>query len=785
MSEDDSNKVSISNNKENNNKEILIGDYIIKKTLGTGTFSVVKLGIHRITQKKVAVKILDKNKIESKDDLERIIREMQILTEMNHQNVIKVFKIYEDENNFSLIMEYCEGGELFNYIVKKQRLSEEESAFFFYQIINGIEYIHSKGIAHRDLKPENLLIGKNKILKIIDFGLSNFYDGKNRLQTPCGSPCYASPEMVKGRKYDGFNIDIWAIGVILFAMLCGFLPFEDDENNNDILFKQIIQNKIDYPPFLSELSLDILHKILVSDPLQRITIEEIKNHEFYLKGEKLYKEYEKFNENEINNNNDISKNKNNQNKAIENSETIKKNNKTEDNYNYDYEKKVLQTTTTTNEKEREKEKEKEDDCNNKNKNNNNTILFLDYLKTDKANKKNNIQHKAPIVTTSNKVENNNNNNNSHENNYINNNNNKKINISNITYNTYNNTMTNCKNSLNQNTNNDIHNLIKINNYEYYGKECKTNNNIESNKKTNYFIKDNNNNNNKGKEGLINLFGLKPKKKIFTKLQIKNHNDKLFGIRNNNNIIDENTNKANSRNKPYKLNFDIIKNSRNSFEKQFRNKFIDEFNNNENTNFVNNIKIINPQDNSINKDKIKEKDNSLKKKLMKYNIRDMKPYNRLVNQINININNITRSAQRNKLDYYIKPNFTNNNNIINLNVVLNDTLNNNNKNLESLQMANRIINKIKKNLPATPSQMRFLPSKKSTLPSITITDRIKPKIQTRKFKSINNTKYLNTESNYERIERQKKIFLDNVIKKHEYFRLNLPRNYRINAKIYNN
>ena len=138
MSEDDSNKESISNNKENNNKEILIGDYIIKKTLGTGTFSVVKLGIHRITQKKVAVKILDKNKIESKDDLERIIREMQILTEMNHQNVIKVFKIYEDENNFSLIMEYCEGGELFNYIVKKQRLSEEESAFFFYQIINGI-----------------------------------------------------------------------------------------------------------------------------------------------------------------------------------------------------------------------------------------------------------------------------------------------------------------------------------------------------------------------------------------------------------------------------------------------------------------------------------------------------------------------------------------------------------------------------------------------------------------------------------------------------------------------
>ena len=161
MSKDNSKKQSL-NNSQNDSQEVLIGDYIIKKTIGTGTFSIVKLGIHRITLKKVAIKILDKNKIESKDDLERIVREMQILTEMNHQNVIKVFKIYEEENNFSLIMEYCEEGELFNYIVKKQRLSEDETSYFFYQIINGIEYIHSKGIAHRDLKPENLLIEKIK-----------------------------------------------------------------------------------------------------------------------------------------------------------------------------------------------------------------------------------------------------------------------------------------------------------------------------------------------------------------------------------------------------------------------------------------------------------------------------------------------------------------------------------------------------------------------------------------------------------------------------------------------
>ena len=119
------------------------------------------------------------------------------------------------------------------------------------------------------------------------------------MQTPCGYPCYASLEMVKGKKYDGFNIDVWAIGVILFAMLYGYLPFEVDENYNDFLFGQIIKNKIDYPSFLSDLSLEMLKKILVSDPLEIITIDEIKKYEFYLKGEKLFKE--KYNETVENN----------------------------------------------------------------------------------------------------------------------------------------------------------------------------------------------------------------------------------------------------------------------------------------------------------------------------------------------------------------------------------------------------------------------------------------------------------------------------------------------------
>ena len=780
MSENKSKNESLNNTKDSF-EEMRIGDYIIKKTIGTGTFSTVKLGIHRITQKKVAIKILDKNKIESNDDLERIIREMQILIEMDNPNVIKVFKIFEEENNFSIIMEYCEGGELFNYIVKKQRLSEEESSYFFYQIINGIEYIHSKGIAHRDLKPENLLIGKNNILKIIDFGLSNFYDGKERLQTPCGSPCYASPEMVKGKKYDGFNIDIWAIGIILFAMLCGYLPFEDDENDNDILFSQIIKNKIDYPYFLSDLSLDILKRILVSDPEKRITLEEIKKHEFYLKGEKIfneifskkeednhietnintnniYKEFKKNNNintfiNEHNyKNNNINNDNNDNNNIIDDNFNINKNTNNpiiDDQNNNKNKNKNININKNANNKINEQNYNNSSNDNHKNKNPQN-ILFLDYLKSEKANRKNNIQHKPPISITLNKGENDNYDKKS-----------KKTNTNNT--NTHNNTLNNTKNSIHPN-NNDINHNNKKGNIKY-------NNNIK-------FLM--NEDNIKIKEGVLNFFGLKPKKKLFTKLQIMNHKENRIDMQKIN--LHDKTKKIKSKDKPYKLNLDIIKQSRNSFEKGNPYIFNNEFNTHDKNNKLknninlNNLKLINNKTNSKN---IRKDNNSLKKKLLKYNIMELKQYNKLVNQINININNISKSVPKTK---YEKPSVTNNN-IINLNVILNESLNNS-KNLESLHMINNTNNLIKNSLPTTPSQLRFIPSKKSSLPSITISERIKPKISGHKYKSINNNKYLNTESNYERVERQKRIFLDNVLKKHEYLKLNGPKNYRLNTKLYN-
>ena len=267
-------------------KNDFLSDYDIKETIGKGTFSVVKLGINKKTDEKVAIKILKKKKILLKADKSRLEREISILKKLNHINVIKNHKINEDQDNYYIVMEYCENGELFNYIVAHQRLDEEEASYFFYQLINGLDYIHHKNIVHRDLKPENLLLGKGNILKIVDFGLSNYYDKEKLLSTPCGSPCYASPEMVCGNKYNGFLIDIWACGIIIFAMICGFLPFEDI--NNEILFKKIMKCKVEYPEFLSNTVVDIMKKILVIDTKKRMTIPEIRKHPFYLKGKNIF-----------------------------------------------------------------------------------------------------------------------------------------------------------------------------------------------------------------------------------------------------------------------------------------------------------------------------------------------------------------------------------------------------------------------------------------------------------------------------------------------------------------
>ena len=265
-------------------------NYTFIKTIGEGTFGKVKLAIHKLTQEKVAIKILEKKKINNEKDLERIKKEIKYLKMLNHPNIVKIYEIIENENNFYISMEYVSGGELFNYIVKNKRLNEIEASFFYSQIIHIIKEIHKHKICHRDLKPENLLLTPNKTIKLIDFGLSNEYE--DYLTTPCGSPCYASPEVIKGKKYSGLGIDLWASGIILFSMLCGYLPFDD--KNNDELFKKILRCKIEFPKkksiIISENAKDLIRKILQPEPSKRIKIEEILNHPFLSFGNKRYKE---------------------------------------------------------------------------------------------------------------------------------------------------------------------------------------------------------------------------------------------------------------------------------------------------------------------------------------------------------------------------------------------------------------------------------------------------------------------------------------------------------------
>mmetsp|Transcript_19611 Transcript_19611/g.14326 ORF Transcript_19611/g.14326 Transcript_19611/m.14326 type:complete len:170 (+) Transcript_19611:361-870(+) len=165
-------------------------------------------------------------------DVERVAREIHILKLIRHPNIIQLYEILENPTELYLIMEYASGGELFDYIVEKQRVKEKEACRFFQQIIDGVEYLHKLNIVHRDLKPENLLLDQNKNIKIVDFGLSNTYKTGETLATACGSPCYAAPEMIAGKRYFGGNVDIWSCGVILFALICGHLPFEDPNTTN-------------------------------------------------------------------------------------------------------------------------------------------------------------------------------------------------------------------------------------------------------------------------------------------------------------------------------------------------------------------------------------------------------------------------------------------------------------------------------------------------------------------------------------------------------------------------
>eukprot|EP00871_Galdieria_phlegrea_P005700 jgi/Galph1/617/GphlegSOOS_G5402.1 len=261
------------------NPAVKIGSYVLGKTLGVGSFGKVKLAEHEQTGKKVAVKILNRQKIKSLGMSEKVQREIKILKLFNHPHIVRLYEVIDTPTDIFVVTEYISGGELFDFIVERGRLSEDEARRFFQQIISGVEYCHRNMVVHRDLKPENLLLDSNMHVKIADFGLSNIMKDGQFLKTSCGSPNYAAPEVISGKLYAGPEVDIWSCGVIVYALLCGSLPFDDENIPN--LFKKIRGGIYILPSYLSEQSRDLISKMLVTDPLRRITIEEIRHHPWF------------------------------------------------------------------------------------------------------------------------------------------------------------------------------------------------------------------------------------------------------------------------------------------------------------------------------------------------------------------------------------------------------------------------------------------------------------------------------------------------------------------------
>merc|ERR1719321_1905409 len=235
---------------------------------------------------KVAVKILNRAKIVALDMTEKVKREINILQRCTHPHIIRLYEVIDTPTDIFVVMEYVSNGELFDYIVSKGRLAPDEARHFFHQIVSGVEYCHYHHIVHRDLKPENLLLDADNNIKIADFGLSNVTRDGEFLRTSCGSPNYAAPEVISGHLYAGPEVDVWSCGVILYALLCGSLPFDDENIPN--LFKKIKNGVYNIPNYLSAQARDLIWRMLVVDPLKRITIPEIRRHHWFTESLPLY-----------------------------------------------------------------------------------------------------------------------------------------------------------------------------------------------------------------------------------------------------------------------------------------------------------------------------------------------------------------------------------------------------------------------------------------------------------------------------------------------------------------
>lgn len=255
---------------------LCINNYVFRGVVGEGSFAKVCLIQERSSNQLFACKVIPLGQLKTPSTVERFENEIRIIQQLNHPGIVQLYDLFKDENNYYIKMELCTNGELFQYIIENGRLSELESKYFLKQILDALQYVHSLGIVHRDIKPENLLISADGQIKISDFGLSRFVNSTGLADTPCGSPCYASPECIKGGSYDGRKSDIWSVGVVAYAMVTGELPWT--RKNQIQLFDQICKGDYIIPSYVSDGCRHFIHCLMEPNPEIRYSIQQALTH---------------------------------------------------------------------------------------------------------------------------------------------------------------------------------------------------------------------------------------------------------------------------------------------------------------------------------------------------------------------------------------------------------------------------------------------------------------------------------------------------------------------------
>ncbi|EDW31808.1 GL10764 [Drosophila persimilis] len=256
-------------------KLLRVGYYELEKTIGKGNFAVVKLATNIVTKTKVAIKIIDKTCL-NEEYLSKTFREISILKSLRHPHITRLYEVMESQSMIYLVTEYAPNGEIFDHLVANGRMKEPEAARVFTQLISAVHYCHLRGVVHRDLKAENVLLDKDMNIKLADFGFSNHYEEGATLRTWCGSPPYAAPEVFQGLEYDGPKSDIWSLGVVLYALVCGALPF--DGKTILELKSRVVLGKFRIPFFMSQECEHLIRNMLVVEPDRRYTIRQIIKH---------------------------------------------------------------------------------------------------------------------------------------------------------------------------------------------------------------------------------------------------------------------------------------------------------------------------------------------------------------------------------------------------------------------------------------------------------------------------------------------------------------------------